>query len=398
MPDLLLDVSRLLDRSLQGRLPTGVDRVCLAYVRHFRDSARAAVYFQNCLWIFPQPVSRRLFDLILDPPKHTGLSILALVLRWGPSTWFPQNLHNALLLNLGHSNLDRPSYLRSLRRRRIRLVSFVHDLIPITHPEYCRPEQHPVHSRRMLQALSLSAGIIANSHQTLLSLERFAAQHHLPLPPAVPALLAPDPLPPPDRQRPIQAPYFVMVGTIEPRKNHAFVLQLWRQLALEAGPDHTPHLVLLGQRGWECENSIDLLERCPALNGLVHEINSCSDRDMATFLHHAQALLFPSFAEGFGLPIAEALAHSVPVLASDLPVFREFAGRVPDYLHPLDGPGWLAAIADYALPNSPGRNAQLHRLSSFTPPSWHAHFLALDGLLSQIRAPRPAPAPQLAIS
>ena len=398
MPDLLLDVSRLLDRSLQGRLHTGVDRVCLAYVRHYRDSARAAVYFQNCLWIFPQPVSRRLFDLILDPPKNSGLRLLSLVLRWGPSTWFPQNLQNALLLNLGHSNLDRPSYLRSLRRRRIGLISFVHDLIPITHPEYCRPEQYPVHSRRMLQALSLSAGIIANSHQTLLSLRCFADKHRLSLPPVVSALLAPDPLPPPDRQRPIQAPYFVMVGTIEPRKNHAFLLQLWRQWALDAGPAHTPHLVLLGQRGWECENSIDLLERCPALNGLVHEINSCSDRDMATFLHHAQALLFPSFAEGFGLPIAEALAHSVPVLASDLPVFREFAGLVPDYLPPLDGPGWLAAIADYSLPNSPGRNAQLQRLSSFTPPSWRTHFLALDGLLSQIRPSLPATATHLAIS
>ena len=393
MPDLLIDVSRLLDRSLQRRLHTGVDRVCLAYVRHFRDAARAAVFFQNCLWIFPQSVSRRLFDLILDPPKRTGLSLLSLVLRWGPSTWFPQNLRNALLLNLGHSNLDRPAYLRSLRRRRIRLVSFVHDLIPITHPEYCRPEQHRVHSKRMLRALSLSAGIIANSHQTLLSLQYFADSQGVPLPPAVHALLAPDPLPPPDRQRPFQDPYFVMVGTIEPRKNHAFLLQLWRQLALEAGHAHTPHLVLIGQRGWECENSVDLLERCPALIGRVHEINRCSDRDMATFLHHAQALLFPSFAEGFGLPVAEALAPSVPVIASDLPVFREFAGPIPDYLQPLDGPRWLATISNYSRPDSPLRSAQLKRLPSFSPPSWQTHFRAIDRLLSQISTPSP---PQLA--
>jgi hypothetical protein len=119
---------------------------------------------------------------------------------------------------------------------------------------------------------------------------------------------------------------------------------------------------------------------------------------LAAVYRRSAALLATSTREGFGWPVVEAMACGTPVVASDLPVFREFAGRVPDYLQPLDGPRWLATLSDYALPNSPLRNAQLQRIASFTPPSWHAHFLALEGLLSQIRSPLPAPAAQLAIS
>jgi len=176
-----------------------------------------------------------------------------------------------------------------------------------------------------------------------------------------------------------------LVGTIEPRKNYAFLLQLWREIVLQRGPAHTPRLILIGQRGWECENTVDLLERCPSLRGIVHEINSCSDRELATFLHHAQALLFPSFSEGFGLPIAEALAAGLPVIASDLPVFREFAGPIPEYISPLDGAQWHTAILDYAHPSSPRRAAQIARIVQFTPPSWDAHFQSVNSLINQLR-------------
>ncbi len=387
MPDLILDITRLLDRFVRGRLHTGVDRVCLAYVRYMRERARAAVLFQSCLWIFPHEVSENLFNLILEPPRNPAFTLLRLVLRWGVTTWFPRNLEKAVLLNLGHSNLEHPAYIRALRRRHLRLVSFVHDLIPITHPEYCRPDQYSVHFQRMIRAVSLSSGIVANSRETLQSLTEFAEKNRLELPKGTSALLAPQVLPAPEARPPLPVPYFVMVGTIEPRKNHAFLLQVWRQLAQDLGPARTPHLVLIGQRGWECENCVDLLERCPALAGVVHEINSCSDQDMSTFLHHARALLFPSFAEGFGLPIAEALAHSVPVIASDLAVFREFAAQVPDYIHPLDGPRWLEVVSDYSLEESPLRNAQIARMSTFTPPSWQAHFVALEQLLAELHLP-----------
>src|SRR5262249_22987080 len=156
-------------------------------------------------------------------------------------------------------------------------------------------------------------------------------------------------------------PYFVCVGTIEARKNHLLLLNLWRRLATEFGVQ-APLLVLVGQRGWEIENVVDLLERCPALRGIVIEHNAMSDAELVPLFRGACAVLQPSFAEGFGFPLIEALALGVPALCSDIPALRETGGSVPEFLDPLDGPGWRAAVLDYIEPGSPRRVAQIERL------------------------------------
>jgi glycosyltransferase involved in cell wall biosynthesis len=101
-----------------------------------------------------------------------------------------------------------------------------------------------------------------------------------------------------------------------------------------------------------------------------------------TYLRHAQALLFPSFTEGYGLPLVEALNLGVPVLASDLPVFREIADDIPEYLDPLDAIGWMKCIESFCQPDAPLRASQLQRISKFAPPTWARHFALLEQLLS----------------
>ncbi len=100
---------------------------------------------------------------------------------------------------------------------------------------------------------------------------------------------------------------------------------------------------------------VDLLDRCVALKDHVTELPRCDDHELATWLAHAQALLFPSFIEGFGMPLVEALMLGVPVIASDLPVFREIAGDIPCYLDPIDGPGWRRAVLEYMSLQSSAR-------------------------------------------
>ena len=177
--------------------------------------------------------------------------------------------------------------------------------------------------------------------------------------------------------------YLVVLGTIEPRKNHLLLLQVWRQLIEELGLA-APRLVIIGQRGWECEQVVDLLDRCEVLRGVVLEKNRCSDAEMATWLFHAQALLFPSFIEGYGMPLVEALQMGVPVLASDLPVFREIAGDIPEYLHPIDGVGWRRLILEYAKCGGAARRAQCVRLCGFLSPTWEQHFVVVETLLAQV--------------
>lgn len=137
-------------------------------------------------------------------------------------------------------------------------------------------------------------------------------------------------------------PFFSVIGTIEPRKNHLLLLNLWRQLASDhAAP---PRLCIIGKRGWENENVLDMLDRCDAIKGLVTEFGSLSDTEVQLLMKGSQALLFPSFVEGLGIPLLEAAALDLPCIVSDIPVFREVAPEGTVFLDPLDGPGWKRAI------------------------------------------------------
>ncbi|HJV25568.1 MAG TPA: glycosyltransferase family 1 protein [Aromatoleum sp.] len=382
---MLIDVTRLADRMLQGRLPTGVDRVSLAYLRHFHHRAHALVRFAG-RWIeLGAGDSRSVFDALLSPMRDRSARIRRCVGRGYAFSW--RRRHGSLILNTGHSGLDNAGYPHEIRRRTLRPVFFLHDLIPITHPEYCRPGEADKHHRRLEAMLSVGHGLIVNSKATADELDGYAHDRGLQVPPCVVASLAPGELPRTAAPRPLQEPYFVVLGTIEPRKNHLLLLHLWRELVDLLG-DKAPRLVVIGQRGWECEQIVDLLDRCEALRGFVVERPACTDAELAAWLQHARALLFPSFVEGFGMPLVEALMLGVPVIASDLGVFREIAADIPDYLDPIDGLGWKRLILDYAQPDSAPRLAQCERMEGFAPPTWEQHFEVVDELMKELDARR----------
>ena len=205
------------------------------------------------------------------------------------------------------------------------------------------------------------------------------------MPPAVVAKLAPAPLLLGEfgQTAPLSQPYFVVLGTLEPRKNHLLLLNVWRELVQRLG-NACPHLVVIGQHGWECENVLDMLERCEVIRPFVHEVAACPDAELARYLRHAQALLFPSFAEGYGMPLVEALMLGTPVVASNLSVFREIAGDIPDFLNPVDGIGWGQAVLDYTETAGARRAAQLQRLQGFGVPTWDQHFGQVERLLEQL--------------
>jgi glycosyltransferase involved in cell wall biosynthesis len=145
-----------------------------------------------------------------------------------------------------------------------------------------------------------------------------------------------------------------------------------------------PKLIIVGRRGWENEQVVDMLERCPALVGHVEERNGCSDRALTDLLRGARALVLPSFAEGYGMPVAEALSVGTPVLCSDLPALREAGGAAPDFLDPLDGPGWRAAILDHHG-GGPMRAAQLHRVAEWRSPTWGDHIQIVCDAIEALR-------------
>ena len=82
------------------------------------------------------------------------------------------------------------------------------------------------------------------------------------------------------------------------------------------------------------------------------KVRDLTDEEIAAVLAHSRALLFPSFAEGLGIPVLEANAAGLQVIASDLPAIREIASEDTVFLNPLDGPGWRTAILAAATPET----------------------------------------------
>ena len=378
---ILLDVTRLIWRRWDGRHPTGVDRVCLAYLDHFKGKAQAVVQHRRMRRILDRETSQALFDLLSDSGasfrKRLVSGALSRGLRGGCEG------RGRLYLNLGHTGLNDAGFREWLRTADVRPFFFVHDLIPITHPEFCRPAEEFKHRERMRTVLQTAAGVIANSKATLDALAAFAETEALVLPPTIASLLGADAFPTTVSGSASGPTNFIMLGTIEGRKNHLMLLQVWARMAARLGRD-APRLTVIGKRGWECEQALDLLDRSPALRGVVDEIAHCDDAELARHLAQARALLFPSLAEGYGLPLVEALGSGVPVIASDLPVFREIAGNVPEYLDPLDGPAWERTILNYASPNSPERQSQMKRIKRFRPPTWDDHLEKVESWLRTI--------------
>lgn len=382
MPAPLIDITRLLYRRMTGQLPTGIDRVGLEYVRHFAGRGRAVLSYRGRAAVLPERASARAFEALLNASREPllGAWLASRAALWD---WRSRNAAGSVLLNTGHYGLENRRYAGPLRRRGARVVVFVHDLIPFTHPEYCRAGERERHAARMRTALGIASGIIVNSQDTLDTLRRYAAQAALACPPALVAPLASSLPATAEGPRPIAEPYFVILGTIEPRKNHWLLLNAWRRLVERLGAA-APRLLVIGRRGWECENVVDMLERCEELRGYVIERSACADAELVTALSHARALLVPSFAEGYGIPAVEALSLGVPVIAADLAVFREFAGAVPDYVDPLDARGWMEAIADYAPDASARRAAQKARLAAFRPPAWREHLRAVEAFIERL--------------
>jgi len=381
---MLIDVTRLTDRLMRGRLPTGVDRVSLQYVRQYGDGAQALIRFAGRWVVLGQRVSADLFAHLQSVPEHFAQRVRWQVARHLPLP-MPRGLSGRLLLNTGHSGLDKPDYGKRIERHDLKAVFFVHDLIPISHPEYCRPGEDARHRQRVDTVLRHGHAVVVNSRFTRDTLQNYADQSRLRVPPWVMAPLATPEWVDSASPAPLDTPYFVMLGTIEPRKNHLLILHVWRELVERMG-NAAPRLVLIGQRGWECENAVDMLDRCGALRGFVIERPACPDAELHAWLKHARALLFPSFVEGFGMPLVEALDLGVPVIASDIPAFREVAGDIPDYVSPIDGAGWLALIASYTSFDSAPRQAQIERMSGFRAPTWDAHFEVVDRLLEEVDA------------
>lgn len=174
-------------------------------------------------------------------------------------------------------------------------------------------------------------------------------------------------------------PRFLMVGTVEVRKGHAQALEafehLWRN-GIEC------ELLIAGNPGWLASALIERLRNHPEAGKRLHWMQRGGDASLLAAYRDSTALLAASWGEGFGLPLVEAAANGLPILARDIPVFREVAGRGADFFRGASGAELAAAIEDWLQRWRAGKVADPHEVP-FS--SWRESAGALKALL--LRSP-----------
>ncbi len=429
-PPIAYDATRLFLGPL-SRTPRGIDRVDLAFAEHiFRGHPNALAVLPTpwgvrcfgpervlpglerlrALWAEAtepeaDPVYLRLRARLLggaverEPQPTVGRSFMGNSLRLlsllratgvAPGASVTRAVpQNAFYLSIGHLGLVFPILLRWLDRRPdVTPVFMLHDAIPIESPEYVEPEGVRGHLRMMDAAARYARGLIATTQTARASVDaQLAARGRARLPAFVRAL-------PPGAAftaRPAADPsladcsYFIACATLEPRKNLELLGEVWKRLCAERG-DLAPHLVIVGAKGWRGDQIAARLARAPSTANRLHLVHGLSTPALARLLAGARAVLSPSFTEGFGLPVAEALALGAPVIASDIASHREIARDGVTLVDPLDGPAWKAAV-ERAL-------AQRPHVTPSRLESWPDYFAAWAQDLEGLRRSQPSPAPQ----
>lgn len=227
------------------------------------------------------------------------------------------------------------------RRRGGVVVPVVYDLIPISYSQYCDAGLAAAFVNAFPIALSISNSVLTISNAVADEIRTIIAEKSKLMPSALAvdyfylgADFSKEPIHrlfyadnwPDDLWE--HSTVFMMVGTVEPRKGHEFVLDAFEQ-RWRAGS--TEKLLILGKVGWKTEMLINRIVNSPYYGVQLFMVNQATDTDLKEAYQRAYACIMASYAEGFGLPIIEAQQQGVPVIASDIPVFREIAGNDAEF-------------------------------------------------------------------
>jgi glycosyltransferase involved in cell wall biosynthesis len=386
----LLDVTRSLRRA--GRGATGVDRVERAYLDHFLND-EAPVFgiartrfgyvlvdreglkkFRDRLeWRLPWGdadflsrlpggprgvVAKAESDLRRDAVMRATPKRLSKKLAKAMPAWFEY-------YNVGHSNLTERMF-DAVGNAKGKVHVLIHDVIPLEHPEFQRKGTVSPFRTKIDLVARMADRVIYNSEDTKSRCEGFMVEMGR-VPPCVVAYLGVDQISANNADMPATVdqnkPYFVCVGTIEPRKNHAFLLRLWEEMGPAA-----PNLYLCGARGWKNK---DVFARLDSLSKdhPIKELPDLSDKELRAVMKGAKGLLMPSIAEGYGLPPIEAAILGMRVLCNNLTVYREVLGEFAVYVPVSERYLWIKQIKEWEVAPLSAENTE-----KFTAPTWAEHF------------------------
>lgn len=247
------------------------------------------------------------------------------------------------LVNLGFGNhpvRHRPDVADFLATRGTRYVGFIYDVLPLRHPEWWSFEQQAM-TREWFTFTGQHADLVlCCSDATRRDAAWFFDRERIPAPPLATVRLGGDFAA--VRPRPVGAapvrprPYVLYVSSLDVRKNHRTLFQVWKRLLARHGPEATPDLVCVGRPGAGVDDFLAEVENAGHLGGRLVFLHGVDDASLGDLYEGCLFTVFPSIAEGWGIPVTESLSHGKYCVASGASSLPEVGGDLCDYHDPLD--------------------------------------------------------------
>ncbi|SFL48804.1 glycosyltransferase [Rugamonas rubra] len=400
-PQLLVDVSAICRNDLQ----TGIERVVRAQLAELLRTPTTRyqvrpVYLsdEGDRWHYRH--ARRYSHRLLGVDE-AGISDDAVRVGAGDVFYSPDFFPGAVVAAAA------AGLYREWRQRGVAINFLVHDLLPVLQPLHFPPDSAAGHARWLACVGAEADRLVCISAAVADELRRWLAEAGL----AAPAIAvlhhgadlaasAPSVGLAADAEavlaRLAASPAFLMVGTIEPRKGHLQALEAFERLWAD-GVD--AQLVIVGREGWRglpaaqrrsIPAVVARLQQHPEAGRRLHWLAGISDEYLERVYAASACLLVPSEGEGFGLPLIEAARHRLPVLARDLPVFREVAGGHAAYFSGHDGAALALALRAWLAGLAAGGNPPSDAMPWL---SWTDNVAALTALLFEAAADTATPNP-----
>jgi glycosyltransferase involved in cell wall biosynthesis len=247
---------------------------------------------------------------------------------------------------------DYASLVAAVRQRYgVRFALFVHDLLPVRRPEFFAEESAPVAERWFVAVLPQTEMLLTFSKATARDFEAFMKERQIAPAPTVQAIpggagfvRARQGPTPEGWQFAARRDYALCVSTLEPRKNHALLFRVWQKMLENMPRAKVPLLVFAGRTGWLADDLMQQMKNTGFVGGKIQLVEDAGDDQLAEIYRHCLFTVFPSFGEGWGLPVSESLAFGKPCFASDVPAITEAGGTFARYFDPNNASSAYALI------------------------------------------------------
>ena len=257
-----------------------------------------------------------------------------------------------------------------LKARGVKIVSYIYDVIPLNFPEYADQKLMYDFSIYITAILKYADIVLTETESGVKSIKKLCSAIGVEEPIFHSTWLGADSITISNTNNlddnvlsVLSKKYILMVGTIEPRKNHKLVLDAFDKKLFDEGYE----LVFAGREGWNIADFLDRMSKHSLLGSRFHYFKGLDDANIHALYDNAYLLAFPSYAEGFGLPIIEAFQHKLPVIGADIDVTMEVAGDMGIFYKQDDVDDFILKVLNLSAETY---QIMKENLNKFEIPTW----------------------------